>query len=235
MEFFTIVDTVVKYLRDGIITGEFSPGQKLNEKQLAMKFNISRPPLREAFRILEKERMIISVPRKGRYVSLLSLEDLDLVYQARMMIEFYAMDILKGKGIRDFSTIAATFNSGSNLDLSILPNIDSKERMKYLKILADFHSELVESTQNHLLIQFYKTITHNLARYQYLIPYSQDSYKRSQEHHSQILAFIEIGDFDQAKECLRTHLRTYFDILRDKMVEGVLVGSSNVLTVGPRL
>lgn len=217
MEINSVFSEILQYLRNGIITGEFASGQKLNESQLAMKFNISRPPLREAFRILEEEHMIVSAPRRGCYVSEISLEDLEQVYQARMMIEFYAFDILKEKNIKNFSQINEAFIAVSNLDLSRLPNADSKERLKYLRMLADFHTKLVESTQNHLLIHFHKTITYKLAQYQYLIPYSRDSFNRSQDHHRQIMEFIEVGAYDQAKDCLRTHLKTFVEILKNKL------------------
>lgn len=208
---------ILQYLRDGIISGEFSPKQKLNESQLAMQFNISRPPLREAFRILEAERMIVSIPRKGCYVSELSTEDLEEVYQARTMIESYAFDIMKAKCVSNFSKINAAFRAAFDLDLSKLPNADGKERLKYLRTLADFHTTLVESSQNHLLMHFHKTITYNLARYQYLLQYNLDGFKHSQDQHKQILQFIEAEDYDQAKECLRNHLKFYLETLKKKL------------------
>ena len=65
MEVFGVKENVVQYLRSKIITGELAVGQKLNELELSCLLSISRPPLREAYRILENEYVIVSIPRKG--------------------------------------------------------------------------------------------------------------------------------------------------------------------------
>jgi len=55
MQFIGITGRVVQHLRDEIITGELSAGQKLNEAQLPSPLGISRPPLRETLRTLEND------------------------------------------------------------------------------------------------------------------------------------------------------------------------------------
>lgn len=65
MEVFGVKESVVQYLRSNIITGELAAGQILNELELSSLLGISRPPLREAFRIVKNEHVIVSIPRKG--------------------------------------------------------------------------------------------------------------------------------------------------------------------------
>jgi DNA-binding GntR family transcriptional regulator len=50
-----VTQSVAQYLRENIFSGELAPGQKLNELELSSRLGVSRPPLREAFRILENE------------------------------------------------------------------------------------------------------------------------------------------------------------------------------------
>lgn len=64
-----VTESVVQYLRIHIIEGELVPGQKLNEIELAVRLGINHTPLREAFRILENAHLIVSIPRKGCYVT----------------------------------------------------------------------------------------------------------------------------------------------------------------------
>ena len=54
MEIKSVSVTVVDYLRTQIITGKLSANQKINENDLATSLGVSRPPISEAFRILEK-------------------------------------------------------------------------------------------------------------------------------------------------------------------------------------
>ncbi|MBW2123631.1 MAG: GntR family transcriptional regulator, partial [Deltaproteobacteria bacterium] len=69
MEIRGVTKSLVDYLRTQIITGNLPPGQKLNEIRLSSDLGVSRPPLREAFRILEHDRLVASIPRKGTYVT----------------------------------------------------------------------------------------------------------------------------------------------------------------------
>ena len=95
MEVQNLTKRVLEYLRNRIITGELVPGQKLNENEIASRLEISRHSIREAFRVLESEQLVFSIPNKGAFVTELSDDDLLEVYQTREMIECYAVDLLK--------------------------------------------------------------------------------------------------------------------------------------------
>ena len=117
MEFTGVKDGMVEYLRVHIISGTFAPGQKLNEIELGNRFNISRAPLREAFRLLENEHLVMSIPRKGCYVRELSLEDCQEIFQVREMIECFAVDILRSKGITKLPGVIAAIEKMAKLPI----------------------------------------------------------------------------------------------------------------------
>jgi DNA-binding GntR family transcriptional regulator len=221
-----VVGSLVGYIREKIITGELVPGQKLNEIQLAAEFNISRPPLREAFRTLENDHLVVSVPRKGCCVSKISIEDLRKVFEARGMIECYAIDLLQKKKATAVSELGSVFSAAAGFGSLEWNALDKKERMEKLKILADFHTKLVESAGNDLLIHFHQTLTYNLARYQYKYPYRTDTFRYSQEHHQQIIEEIQAGEFKRAKSTLENHHHTFVEILEKSMREENLHKSS---------
>ena len=214
MEIKSITESVVEYLRLQIITGELEAGQKLNETELASRLNISRPPLREAFRILENEYLVVNIPRKATYVSDISVEDLKEIYQAREMLECYAIDLLKARNIRDLPNVTASVESAS--DLSI-PSQDNREEVFiYLKAFVDFHIKLIESAGNHWIIHFYNSISAHLARYQFIYLYIPGSGRRSIEEHNQILDFIKTGNYEKAKKFMREHINYTFEFLKNK-------------------
>ena len=62
-------DVVFKTLRDAILKGELEPGERLMEIHLANKLGVSRTPIREAIRMLEKEGLAVTIPRKGAQVA----------------------------------------------------------------------------------------------------------------------------------------------------------------------
>ena len=59
-------ERIVAVLREAILTGAVAPGERINEQKFADQLRVSRPPLREAIRVLEKDGLLVSTPRKCR-------------------------------------------------------------------------------------------------------------------------------------------------------------------------
>jgi DNA-binding GntR family transcriptional regulator len=219
VEILGVTKSVYQYLRDQIITGELPASQKLNENQLASLLDISRPPLREAFRILEHEHLLVNIPRKGTYVAPISIRDLQEVYHTRKMIESYAIELLRIKNIRDLPQVAAALDYTSHLALPRSQGDKPEERLHYLMAFADFHVKLIEAAGNSRLIHFYNIISSNLARYQFMYVYLPGLTRNSQEEHHQILDYIASGAYDHAKEHLETHIDYFIKLLEPKITQ----------------
>ena len=58
----SLMEVVLDDLRRRILTGDFKPGQKINESEIAARLGISRSPVREAFRVLERDGLITTLP-----------------------------------------------------------------------------------------------------------------------------------------------------------------------------
>ena len=216
MEIKTVTNIATEYLRKQIVTGELAAGQRLNETDLASRLNISRPPIREAFRILENEHLVVNIPRKWTNVSEISIEDLQEVCQAREMLECYAIDILKTKNVRVLPNVNASIKSAFSLPI---PSQDNKEEVfAHLNAFLDFHIKLIESTGNNWVIHFYASISSHLARYLFVYFYIPESGRRSIEEHQHILSLIKAGNYEKAKEFLREHINYTFEFLRKKIL-----------------
>ncbi|MCA3846812.1 MAG: GntR family transcriptional regulator, partial [Burkholderia sp.] len=61
-------DTVVEHLRKFIVEGVLTPGMRLNERELCETLGISRTPLREAFKVLASEGLLVLSPNRGASV-----------------------------------------------------------------------------------------------------------------------------------------------------------------------
>lgn len=82
---------VERFLRDAIATGQFAPGARLIEREICELLNVSRPPLREALRALEAEKLVQIIPHKGPVVASMSLDDARQVYAVRALLESFAI------------------------------------------------------------------------------------------------------------------------------------------------
>lgn len=74
-------------LREAILTGEYAPGARIRQDDLADQHGASRLPVREALRILEAEGLVTLVANTGAWVSRLGLEECQEMYQIRERIE----------------------------------------------------------------------------------------------------------------------------------------------------
>lgn len=81
------VDRVVTALRAAILSGRYVPGQRLIEADLTRAFNVSRGPLREAFRRLSAEGLLHIVPNRGALVRKLSYREIVEIFQIRCALE----------------------------------------------------------------------------------------------------------------------------------------------------
>jgi len=90
----TLVASVHRTLRASILAGQFVPGQRLVEAELARELGVSRGPVREALAQLEKEGITINVPRRGKFVHQLDQRLVDEVYSLRRVLEQFAVQLV---------------------------------------------------------------------------------------------------------------------------------------------
>lgn len=208
---------VLETLREKIIISHLKPGYKLNEIDISEDLGISRPPLREALRILEKDNMVVNVPRKGTYVSELSLKDFIEVSQTREMIECYCVDLLKASNIRSLPEVESALRKASELPSPFISS-DEAESIRHIRVMRDFHVRLVESTGNSLLSRIYSSIGYTLARYQYIYFHIDDAVRQSLDDHARFLELIREGSFDKAKEELRKHINYTVELVKNRII-----------------
>ncbi len=215
MEVLSVTTAVLEYLRDRIISGELKAGQRLSEAELATSLEVSRGPIREAFRVLEKEQLVVSFPRRGTFVSEVSVEDFLDLYQAREMLECYAIELLKESEKRELSEVEGALDK--TVDLPFPPPGDTEAKLKYLRAFSNFHFKLVEAAGNKRVTKFYRDISNHLLRYQFMYAYIPGLTKNSQKDHTQILNLIKAGEYDKAKEFLRVHIRSFVKLMKSWM------------------
>lgn len=211
MEVKDVTKSIMEIIMAQIIANQLKGGQRLNENQWASEYQISRGPLREAFRLLEKEGLVVSIPRKGTFVKHMEKGDIIEIYQIREMIECYAVDLMKKKKVK-------------NIRLDVTPSIPREKLpvkayanpQKMLPILNDFlrfHMSLVSASENSMLINYYQTITSVSARCEFKYPYSIKAYDIAKKEHKQIARLLQSGAFQKARELLRKHIQFSLELV----------------------
>jgi DNA-binding GntR family transcriptional regulator len=80
-------DAIYSRLRDEILACRLAPGEELREQELAIRFEVSKQPVREALLRLERERLITVLPRQGYRVNPVSLSDARDIFRFRGVLE----------------------------------------------------------------------------------------------------------------------------------------------------
>lgn len=94
-------ERVVQILREEIIRGNLRPSVRLSEESLGSSLGVARNTLREAFRILSKERLVVHVLNRGVFVRELTVDDIADLYRLRRAIELEAMSELAERSPED--------------------------------------------------------------------------------------------------------------------------------------
>jgi DNA-binding GntR family transcriptional regulator len=90
-------DQAAESLRLLLIAGDLVPGQRLSESAVSERLNVSRNTLREAFRMLTHERLLVHKPHAGVFVAIPSLASIIDIYRVRRMIECQALRLSPGR------------------------------------------------------------------------------------------------------------------------------------------
>ncbi len=215
----SLVEFVAEELRRRLLSGVYRPGQKLSEVGLAQELGVTRPPLREAMRLLQKEGLLTSEPRRGTFVTRLTVKDVREIYSLRHALEDLALDLalpLQDPAVQLrplWDAIEGMKRSVRDGDLGAL-TIENLRFHRALTRLADHR--YLHSAYDALLGQLQMCMAMNLA-------FRETVYGNPGEvvdRHVSLLRQIEAGDPAAAKKALAEHGDRAFLSVLDTLLEG---------------
>lgn len=199
----TMVEAIVRELRAMIVSGELTPGQRLVEERLSERFGVSRPPLREALRILQQEGIVESRPRRGFRMAPITARDIREMYSLRLVLERMAVEL----GVPVIEEERLTPLREALVDIRAAAYDDQQSEL--IAANAAFHTALIrlpghrrlEAIWDSLQTQLRMCMGLNLELRQRATHDRAESVSR----HGLLLALIESGRRDQVLEALAEH------------------------------
>jgi len=191
--------TVYSSLRDSILNGGLPPGQVLSQVQLASEYGVSRGPLREAVRMLQREGLVeAELNHRGR-VSSFSIDDLEQLYAMRIVHESLALRInvprYTRRDIENMRACLRRMDAASRQDLRQWRALD-----------REFHFALVAHSGDRL-IRTIRELYDHADRYRWLyITGVPRALHIAAEEHRHILEACVSGDSSLASGQLARHL-----------------------------
>ena len=196
-------------LKIRIINNLINPGVPLNEGVLSKELKISKTPIREALQQLEKEGFIESIPAKGAFVSMISIQDIREIFEIR--------EVLECEVIRRAALKADPERVGAIREKFVSSESDSKKASAgHFKSGDEVHAFIFETFGNNRLKEIYKRLQDHIVRTRIHF-FNQSPSGRSEEsfkEHLEIFDALKAQDPVRAENAVRNHLRNSFEYIK---------------------
>jgi DNA-binding GntR family transcriptional regulator len=189
---------VLEALRDRIIAGDWSPGERLYEDQIASELDVSRNPVREALQALAAEGFVELEPRRGARVAIMPPERVHELFEVREALEGLVASLAAvRRSDADIAVLRAVTVEGELAargdDLAQLPALNTR-----------FHEALANAACNQMLRDTIERLRHLIEWI-----YSQRMKGRAPQswsEHAEIVDAIAAGDGEAAERAARNHI-----------------------------
>lgn len=197
-----LVEEISNSLREAIASGKLKQGEKLSEPRLQRIFETSRSPIREALGVLEREGLVIRIPRKGAYVSDISLEELN---DTTVVVAS-----LEGLAARLAVPLLTEwhFSQLDELIKEMEEEVTGYSINGYTITHCRFHEVFVSACGNKILIDLIGNLRKRYVRPRVTSYYFMHDIEHAVSSHVKIIDALRGGDPQEAENAVKDHILT---------------------------
>ncbi len=188
------------WLRDAIRGGRYQPGSRIREAEVALRLGVSRTPVREAFRRLQADGLLVLTPWRGAQVAELDRAQVIELYAVRRVLEGTA------------AGLAAAHATGAEIDLlfnlleqDLAAAVDSA---RHAGINRQFHQALYGAAHNRYLVKALNALADSLALLKSTTYEVPGRVLAARDEHVLIANAIIKGDAEAAEQVTRAHIES---------------------------
>lgn len=191
---------IAERIRGGILEGEFPPGTRIRQEDVAERFGASRVPVREALRILEHEGLVTLVANTGAWVAELTLAECEEIYQMRERLEplllRFSAPGLTSEDLDQLQDLAERMVAASDVDTFL-----ALDRAFHLGAYA----RATTTQLGELVVKLWNTT--QPYRRAYSRSMDDDARRIAHDEHHLIVSALRDGDIEDAERVLAAHIR----------------------------
>jgi GntR family transcriptional regulator of gluconate operon len=210
----SLAEDAADRIREQILAGGFAQGEHLVESKIAEQLNISRGPVREAFKLLRAEGLLTEEPRRGTFVVSLTADDVREIYGLRAALEGRAARLLARR--RDLETLDELRRLADQIDLAVATG----DAVAVSRADLAFHEGLCELCGNSRILDVFRRYVPTLRALLRLDERVLDSLDEVSLQHRPFVDAIASGDENLAARLLIDHAE-----LAGELIAGVVAGS----------
>ncbi|MFC5652958.1 GntR family transcriptional regulator [Paenibacillus solisilvae] len=200
-----LTEEIYRIVKDDILSHKLKAGEKINVDQLARTLEVSNIPIREALSRLQSEGYLHIIPFKGMFVNLMSLKDLNDIFEIRLHLEPLAVE--KAALIIPESKLAWL---NENLNAHANRSVPSASGLEIItEMNASLHGTILEYCDNNSLSSLLKGYMEQIQRYLSYIKLNLDVDNTNEEwaeHHAILQKLIQ-RDAKGAADAMSMHIR----------------------------
>ena len=198
--FLPLRDVVFKQLREEILYGKLKPGERLMEVALSERLGVSRTPIREGIRLLEKEGLVVMLPRRGAHVASITEKQLEDVLEARRTLETFTVNACCARITR------SRFEELKEANRRFAEAVAGGDLRQMADTDTEFHNIIIETADNDKVAEMLTSLKEQIFRYKYEFMKEMDDPTRLVREHEQIIKAIGESRADKAVELIRMHI-----------------------------
>jgi DNA-binding GntR family transcriptional regulator len=195
----TLRSRVVDVLRQGILTGKYRPGDRLNESQIARELSISRIPVREALSQLQEQGLVQNRERRGMFVTHIGAREVEQIFALRLLLEG---EVLRLARINMTPEILAALE-----DIIARMEAWDGDLLESAALDLSFHRTLWKACANPYLERALNSLMTTLFAHKTLEHVTHDVRRWRLSHHRILLDAIMGRSGDDPRDVLQTHMR----------------------------
>ena len=205
----TLCSLVAEELERMIIRGELQAGDRINESELAQMLNISRGPIREACRSLEKSNLVRVVTNRGVFVREMSVAQAAEIYDVRAHLFGLAGRLAASRvSLREVGELRGMVG-----EMQKAKDIDA-----YYPLNVAFHSRLVELSGNSRVAELYNSLSKELHLFRRRgLLLGNDSMASSNQEHVRIIEALRDHSSEVSERTMTDHILAGKTRLLDRM------------------
>jgi DNA-binding GntR family transcriptional regulator len=202
LETLSLSDGVRNFLLKEMTAGRLKPGGRINEAELARKLGISRNPIREAISGLAQKGYLVSLPRRGHRMRVMTAQDIDDVFSFRICVESFAIEqALPRMTRRDLVGLRAIVDQ-------MLKAAAQNDVIGVREADVALHRTICEFSGNRLTVRAHEAIDTEVQVLIACVDLELESLTATANAHLPIVEALESRDVARSVAAMRHHLET---------------------------
>ena len=200
MESRPIREIAYEVLKHAIITGEIPAGERIVETEYADRLHISRTPLREALRKLERDGLVEYVQRRGVIVRAFTIADVEEIYTIRNALEMLTLPAIIEKATpADIASLRARLHEMDKM-------LESGDIENLSPMARAFHSEITRISGLNRILRVIESQDEFINRFSSMAIRQENRRVQAHEEHYKLVEYIENKDLEHLEKLTKKHI-----------------------------